>query len=488
MISPNERVLKRPATLVKRLFRLERCGRYREALDELSDVWPNLEHSPDLSDFSPDEALEMRLRCGALIGFYAPGSQQYSQEISLEILGSVRREFEAAKCWEKFAESCNYIALAFQRKGDMREAQIFIDESLSVELPVSSQVRLHSYIIQCLIGEPSDEKNKRNLATLKSVEAAFLRFGDDCLKGDYFNHCGMALDNLDRKSEALDHYEFAKYHHERSRHRQYLATVENNLAWAYMIAGDFPRAYSSINNAARLLRIVKDKTREGFSLDTKAAIFMAEKRYPEAYKTIEKAIKILEISEAAQFHSEALLTKSKILLGLDRFHDAFLTLSEAMEIARVKTGDESVRRFTSEFENACINLRREREKPAETGENSCSTYEFVLPGSLGGYADYRAVRIHNSRLESIGIDKGSLAVIGECPVEPGDLVAVTERESGEVVCGYYHSFFEIVGLEGCDGELVTYDEKAVSILGKIIGVCPRGLTTDGRIEVDALKI
>lgn len=478
--------LKRPSALRKRLFRLERSGRYREALDELSDIWPDLDACPDLSGFPEDERAEIKLRCGALIGFYAHTSQRHSQSVSMDLVGSARGDFELSGSVDKLAECDNYLALAYWRTGELHEAQAFIESSFSFDLPDSSAVRLHAYIIQCLIGVPAEGKDARNLESLKSVEAAFLRSDDECLKGDFFNHCGMALDNLGRKSEALDHYEFAKFHHERSRHRSYLATVENNLAYAYQNTGDFRRAHAAIDNAVRLLKAEKDKTREGFALDTKAGLFMAEKRYFEAFTTIEKAVAILKRSENKAYYVETLLTRSKILLGLDSFHEAFMTLVETVSIARVQTGEESAKRLTDEFKNAYDQLNKVEADHENSSEGS-SVLELLLPASLGNYTDYRGVWIHNSRLESVGIRKGALAVIGEGEISRGDLVAVAENESGEVVCGFYDSDFGMIGLEGSDGEILMYDETAVRLLGKIIGVCNGGPAGDGKMSVEAIK-
>lgn len=492
MVPSRELLLKRPSALRKRLFRLERRGRYREALDELCDIWPETDAYPDLSDFSDRDALEMKLRCGALIGFYAQSSNVLTQNVSMNLLTSARDEFEILGNFERIAECDNYLALAYWRTGELREAIAFVDSALAVDLPPYSPIRLHSYIIQCLIGFPVEDKDSRNLALLKSVETAFLRCDDECLKGDYFNHCGMALDNLGRKAEALDHYEFAKYHHERSGHRSYLATVHNNLAWAYQNAGDFRQAHFSINDATLLFREEEDKTREGFSLDTKATLYMAERRYFEALETVEKALAILESGENKQYYIETLLTKSKVYLGLDLFHEAVSTLFEAVKIAREVTGEDSARRLTAEFESAWQQHNVVAELPAPDSprvvDAETGSIQLLMPTSLANYADYRGVWIHSSRLDPIGVRKGSLAVVATGDVSRGDLVAATEIESGDILCGFYDADFGMIGLEGCDGEILMYDDTAVSILGKIIGVCRDGEAIDGAMIVEPVKI
>ena len=54
----------------EKLFKLERCGRYEDALDEIKEFWNDFSVSPNVKDFEPRIAAEMLLRCGSLLGFW----------------------------------------------------------------------------------------------------------------------------------------------------------------------------------------------------------------------------------------------------------------------------------------------------------------------------------------------------------------------------------------------------------------------------------
>ncbi len=474
--------------LAARLFRLERSGRYAEALDELADIWPDLSSSPYLVDVEPDVSAELLLRCGSLIGFHGHCEQEAgSQEKSRDLLMDARGRFLDRSDIEKAAECENYLALSYWRTGEHNEALIWIKESFSRKLPRANNIRLFSIIIRCLINIPA-KKNLQNLNVLKAVETEFLACGDDCLTGDFFNHCGIALDNLGRKTEALEHFEFAKYYHQRSKHRVYLATVENNLAWLYKESGQFRKAHDAIDNAIRLFKAVRDKTREGFSLDTKASLYFAEKKYAEALKTVNKAASILKRSENSTYLIETLVTKAKVLLHLDNFSDAVVNLIDAVNMARIQTGEDAARRVIKEFEES---LKSRNSVAAKNTESSVEkgSLEMILPASIGNYADYRGVWINNDELEEIGLVKGSLAVVAETPVKRGDLAAVSEIESGAVRCGFYDADFGIVCIESVDGEPEVFDESEVRILGKIVGVCPEStVRKGGKLTVEALNV
>ena len=472
-----------PGVLARRLFKLERCGKYEEALDELGDIWPDFGATPDIEAFEPSAGAEMLLRCGSLIGFHGHNRQlQNAQERSRDLLMAAHSDFVEWDNIEKIAECENYLALTYWRTGEQNEAQTWIDESLSRNLPLSNTTSLFSYIIQCLINIPA-RKDKENLLNLKLLETVFLDCRDDCLIGDFYNHCGLALKNLDKKSEALDHYELAKYYHRRSRHKIYLGTVENNLAQLYKETRKFAKAHEAIDNSTKIFKQLKDKTREGYSLDTKALVYFAESKYTEALKTVDRALSILRDSENSAYCVETLLTKAKILLFLDNFSDAVLNLSDAVSIARVQAGDKAAIRLIREFESAMDAKNAPPKKTLEAGD-----FELILPPSIAHFTDYRGIWINGTRLESIGLVKGSLAIVVKANVKRGDLVAVAEVESGEVICGFYDADFGIVCIEGTDGEPQIFDEKEVRVLGKIVGVCNATQTEDGKMVVESLDL
>ena len=115
-------------------------------------------------------------------------------------------------------------------------------------------------------------------------------------------------------------------------------------------------------------------------------------------------------------------------------------------------------------------------------------FELILPQSIAHYSDYRGIWINNTRLESIGLVKGSLAIVVKANVDRGDLIAVTEVESGEVSCGFYDADFGIVCLEGTEGEPQIFNEAEVRILGKIVGFSNSGLNDDGKMVVKSLDL
>lgn len=480
---------KQPRLLIEELLKLERCGKYDEAIAELRDIWEDTAALPNVDDFEPRVAAEIILRCGSLIGFLGHNKQlPNAQEKSKDLLTEAHRRFLNIYDIEKIAECENYLALAYWRTGELVEAETWIEEALFRELPIISQVRLYAFIVKCLISFQS-KKFKSDVKNFVAFENDFLKYGCNSLKGDFFNHYGLILRNLDRKSEALEKYKLAKHYHQKSGHQIYLGTVENNIAFLHKSENNFIEAHQAIDNATEIFKQIKDRTREGFSLDTKAQIYFAEGKYVEALETAEKAINLLKKGENVAYLVEAYLTKTKILISLDDIASATLCLSDAVQFAKAQISEESAKNLAQEFETAI----RQRTSPIISKiftekELVAGNLELFLPSSIAHYKKYQAVRIKNRHLEKTGLKPGSLAIItDDDEVMRGDLVAITEIKDGAISCGFYDADFGIVCLESPNSDPQLFDENEIKILGKIVGVCDTEKNSDGKLVVRPIK-
>lgn len=481
------RAARSPAALAQKLFKLERCGRYDDALNEVADIWPDPAEQPDLADLPASDAAEIRLRLGAVIGFHGEVAQNRDlQDVSLDLLSRARRDFEDSGSIEKAAECDNYLALGYWRKGATEEADVLVGEALAARMPESSPIRLYSWIIRCLIRMPK-RSDAGNLAQLESIEQDVWKFGDDCLKGDYFNHRGIACDNLNRPEEALKNFELARHFHRRSRHRNYLGTIENNLAWFFKKHADFGRAHQAADNSVKLFRSAKDKTREGFALDTKATIFLTEGKHAEALNCVEKALAILSRSGNAEYRAATQLTKSTILLEMGNFQDAVLALLDAVDLAQKDISETAARRLIDDFEKAytAVLTRDNSIHHVQTSDK----LNLLLPEAIAHFADYRGMRVTNDHLAAFGLERGSLAIVACCEVVRGDLAVVSSLDSDEVFSGVFDQFAGIISLEDPGGgEPRLFDETQVRILGTIVGRGDESVPGSDRIPVRPLTV
>ena len=474
--------------LTGKLVELERSGKYDEALAELRDIWEDTTGFPNVEEFEPRMAAELILRCGSLIGFVGHNKQiPDAQEKSKNLITEARRRFLNIYNVEKIAECENYLALAYWRTGELVEAETWVEEAFSHNLPDSADIRIYSHLIKSLIFL-SEGRFEEIVDDLSKIEGNFRKYGDAFLNGSFCTNFGLALKNLGRTSEALKKFELAKFYHSRSRHQIYLGTVENNLAQLYKLENKFIEAHRAIDNATKIFKQIKDRTREGFSLDTKALIYFTEKRYSEALKTIEKSLAILRKGENAAYLVETYLTKVKILLYLEDFSSATLCLSDAVQLAKSQISEKAALNLVKEFELALEEKNSQKADENRKKENSNSEdLQLILPPSLAHYQDIQVIRIQNTHLEDVGLKKGSLAIVVNEKVNRGDLTAISETETDLVSCGFYDSEFGIICLDGINTEPQLFEEEKIKILGKIVGVCSSS-ETDGKMIVEPINI
>lgn len=479
------------------LFQLEKQGRYDEALFEIGDLWLNKDILPNTDELAPHLAAEFILRCGSIYGFLGHTKQiPNSQERSRSLLSYARSLFIEHYNTEKVAECENYLALTYWRTGEVNEALVWLEESFSHKLANSNDTRLYTFIIKSLV-LVSQHKPLEILETLSGIENYISGSEDNSLKGAYYNQIGIAWDITGHIPNALSNLEISKYFYALADHKIYLGVVCNDLSLLYKTARNFEKAHQFIDTATETFRNIKDRSREGYSLDTKACIYLAEGKNKEALETIETAISILAGGENFTYRVETLSTKIKILISMNEISPATFCLIEAVEIARTKISEAAAENLVKDYEN-CLRERLSSSSKTNpesleniiedetTDDFSTDNIELVLPSPLSNFEDIQGIWINNSHLEEIGILKNSLAVIVPTgDVSRGDLIAVEEIENKSVSCGFYDNEFGIVCLEGYDGEPLLFDEEKIRIIGKIVGVA-NAKTDDGKLIVEPI--
>jgi tetratricopeptide (TPR) repeat protein len=480
-------IARTPTLLARKLQKFERQGRYDEALQDCLEIIDGEARLPALEAALPNERAELLLRYGALIGFAGQKSQiANAQEQSKDVLTKALGEFIVLADKEKSAECENYIALSYWRLGELNEGFVWLESSFARQCPKRSYPRLHAFVVASLINIER-KRFKENVKELRSVEDDFLAFGDDYLTGMLYSNLAVSLKDLGLTADALTCFELSRYYHSRSKHRVYEGIVENNISLLYRDLGQFGKAHSSIDRAIKIFKGVRDKTRVGYALDTKAVIFLSQGEYERAREVADLSIDILQRGENSAYAVESLLTRSKILVHLDKFADAVLSLMQAVDLQKVKVGENAARELIDEFESEIEKLYSTGAKAKTVGFEELSGVGLLLPPSLGLYNSFSAVRINNSHLEQFGLSKGALAVIVDETVRRGDLVALEEIKDGSVRCGIYDSDFGLVCLERVDGDPELFNADDVRLLGKIVGVGTETSTSKGQVVVQTLK-
>ena len=478
--------------LLRELVALERSGMFDQARVELRGVWDDLTTDPVVDDLDAPLAANIYLRCGALMGFLGHSRQlPLAQERSKNLLTRARSAFQESYQPEKIAESENYLALAYWRTGETNEAESWIEESRSHDIPDHCDARLYSHVIRQLILF-SQKRFAEIYAEFGNLERDFLEYADNFLTGNFYMNFGLAAKNLGDIAEALDAVQKSRDFFTQAGNRIQLAMAENNLSQLYRAEGRFIEAHEAIDRATELFKTIGDRTREGFSLDSKALIYLDEGKLDAGLEVVDQGIAILRKSENYWYLTETIATKARIQLFANDFSTATLTLLEAVELAKMRISEQAALRLVRDFEQALedrdVSKIGRHQTVSEKSGIAADDLKLVLPPSISHYDDYQGVWINNSDLEPYGLVKGSLALVVPEKIRRGDLVALVELKTDLVSCGFYDSDFGIVCLEAGGSEPQLFDEADVKILGKIVGVSNAEKSADGSMEVLPLDL
>lgn len=475
--------------LVQNLTELERKGLYNDAFEKIAEVWTDFTNVPDVDDFEPHLAAEFLLRCGSLIGFIGQTKQvKNSQEQSKNILTIARERFLNLYDFEKAAECCNYLTIAYLRIGEFLEARVWLDQAFSDNTSTVNDAYAYSLVLESLVLQ-EEGKNEEVIQKYENLEDFFIKRADYFYLGCFYNNFGVSYKKLGNIKKSIEKYELAKYYHHKSEHQIYLGTIENNLTNLYKQERRFTNAHQSVDSAINIFRAIKDRTREGFAYDTKASVYIEEKKYEEALETIERSLLILEKGENKGYLVESYQTKVSIFVEMDLIPEALEVLFEAFRIAKEFISEDFAKKLLNNFDEKL------REKTSARLDNIFDekdvhdeNYELIFHKSIKVKGEFNGVKIKNNFLENYGLKKGVLAITAKDKIKKGDLVAVLEKENDLVVCGFYDYEFGVVCLDNKKDEPHLYNEDEINILGKIIGYCEINERTTGKILVNPILI
>ncbi len=296
----------------------EMNGDYSRAYQLLSMFWNDFRVKPDTAQLSEDIVAEVFLRCGSIAGYLGRSRQiSEAQEISRNLLLEAKQKFSHLGLEAKIAETDNYIALTYERIGIVNAARKCLANAFSINLPANHPTRLYSHIIDSLLNLA--EKNYESIINSSIVlENLFQNCENKLYQGCFYNHYGLALKNTGKTDEALDKFLTARCFFFEAGHHQYCGALENNIARLYTVSEQFKESHNFASKAFNTFKLVGDFCRQGYSLDTRASIFLAEGNYLKALEYADKGIKFLQNGENMMFLLETHKTRIRALINLNR--------------------------------------------------------------------------------------------------------------------------------------------------------------------------
>jgi tetratricopeptide (TPR) repeat protein len=315
-------------------YKRERAGDYEEARFALRVVWSRIGERPRLAQLPMDTQAEVLWRVGALSGWLGsanqiPGAQEFARDLLTESITL----FESLNQQDKRAEAMGDLALCYWRSGAQDEGRALFRQA--VDAAQKSETKLRTLTNASTV-EISSGRYEDALALLNVADAFLAEVSDDWIHGSYHAQRGLVFRNLGG-TENLDHalieYSAASMHLANAGHIRYLAVVENNIGFILMLLGRATEALTHLDKARAIFVSVKDSRMVAQVNDTRARVFLAEKRFAEAERSIFAAITTLEQGDDSSLLAESLATAGSIFAGNGKYDNARKTFNRASDVA-----------------------------------------------------------------------------------------------------------------------------------------------------------
>jgi tetratricopeptide (TPR) repeat protein len=317
----------------------EDAGDHEAAREVMGELWQRIGKHPKIEGLEQSTVGEVLLRAGVLTGWIGSTQQiTNAQEIAKNLLSQSISIFESLSYVRKILEARTELALCYWRTGAHDEARILLQgvlARLTTDNELKAKVVLRSGIVESDAGRHSDA-----LRILTDAAPLFEKINSHVLKGSYHNQLAIIYKTLAAKEQKEDYldrafveYEAASFHFEEAGHKRYLSHVENNLGFLFYRAAKYKEAHRRLDRARRLAESLKDRMHTARIDETRARVFLAQRRNVEAEKAAKLSAVALEAGGHQALLAEALITRGKALARLTNYEQARFTLLRAIEIS-----------------------------------------------------------------------------------------------------------------------------------------------------------
>jgi tetratricopeptide (TPR) repeat protein len=319
----------------KDAHKLERAGDYEGARLALQSTWcGKIGARPRLIELSVDRRAELLWRVGSLSGWLGSANQiAGAQEFARDLLTESITLFESLKEQDKRAEAMGDLALCYWRLGEQDNGRALFRQAVDAAEKPETKLRT---LTNASTVEISSGRYEDALALLNSAAAFLAKVSDDWIHGAYHYQRGLVYKKLGG-TENLDHalieYSAASMHLANAGHIRHVAGIENNIGFILLLVGRTAEALTHLDKAREIFVSLKDSRMVAQVNDTRARVFLAEKRYAEAERAIFAAIATFEKGEDASLLAEALTTEGSIFAGSGKNDRAREVFDRASDVA-----------------------------------------------------------------------------------------------------------------------------------------------------------
>lgn len=345
--SPNLTTAAKVLALIGEARNAETFREVSKLQEILQPCWNDIETDPNYENYDlPIEAELLRLS-GAFLTMYASsrGLQNFHLRAK-NLLTRAIEKFERLGLPEKVAEANLWLGFAYGNCGENEEYQLIYDAIESEFAATSASHRIRLLVVINRIALCIYKNNRIEAEKLIEENAVFFESSADLrLQTMFHNNAGIIL-------MFGGNYRAAGYHFNRSavlakalKISDFEARIQNNLAHLYKEQENFKESHAAARRAEELFLSAGNTAGIPIVLDTKALIYLAEKKAEKALQTVETALDYFFQGEDFNVLTDALWTKTLCLLRLDRIEEALVIYGRLHQIAAERIGETAVKKF-----------------------------------------------------------------------------------------------------------------------------------------------
>jgi tetratricopeptide (TPR) repeat protein len=313
-------------------------GQYEAARAALGGLWRGVGERPDMEGLSERAAAEVLLQAGVLSGWMgASGQVPGAQEAAKNLISESTALFESLGEAGRVAGARGDLALCYWREGAYDEARLLLTDAFE---GATENVWRAKLLTRLVTVEFSAGRYTDAYGLLREHAHIFDEGVGHTLRGGFHNLLALVLKQLgtvegrrDYFDRAIIEYTAAIHHYREARHDRYRANNENNLANLLGRLGRYRQAHESLDRAGATLLKLKDAGLLAQVDETRAQVFIAEKKYREAERVIGRAVQMLEEGSSPAQLADVLTTQGVVWARLGKVEESINVLRRAIQVA-----------------------------------------------------------------------------------------------------------------------------------------------------------
>jgi tetratricopeptide (TPR) repeat protein len=314
---------------------------YDAAREAMFPIWDGTIGSrPNIKGLHETVVAQVLLTTGILTGWLGSRSEiKKADDYARDLITESITLYESLQDTRKVAEARTELAYCYWRAGDNDSASILCNEALE-RLTHGGNARANALICLSFV-EWAESRHKTVLGILTDNAQVFERIDNHTFKGAYHNQLGLTYRAIGSASKRRDNYfqlairayRAADEEFKLARNLVFRALVKNNIAYVLRELGRFGEAHEYLEQSRRLFVRVGDKVRTAQVDDSRAQLFIAQKKYSQAEPFARSAARTFERAGRQCFLAEALVDQGLALARMRQPVRAQFILQEAIEIA-----------------------------------------------------------------------------------------------------------------------------------------------------------